>query len=385
MLKAFCPAVLKSRTKRCGETKLRHSRKFVAGTWLSRSLVRSSKLAKSFFEIVGIDFGLMSDLPILVTGATGLVGNNVVRLLLDQGRQVRVLVRPTHDARRLEGLEVDRVEGDVCDAESVRRAADGAGVVVHSAAYVRIGWRNLDHYQRVNIDGTRNVAQAAREVGARMIQVSSSDAVTCESDQQPADETSTAPPRVAAPYVTTKRAAEQAVHDEIAAGLDTVIANPGFMLGPWDWAPSSGQMLLAVAGGKALLAPRGGMSLCDVRDVASGIVSAIDSGRAGERYLLTGKTISYLDAWRLFAEITGGRRPLFRPGPAMQWIGGKFGDLWGTITGNEPLVNSAAVRLSQVPKHYNHAKATAELNYTTRPIEQTVRDAWEWFRANGYA
>ena len=320
----------------------------------------------------------------LVTGATGLVGNNVVRQLLASGQQVRVLVRDSSDSRPLEGLSVEVVRGDVCDAESVRRACQGVTCVVHSAGYVRIGRSQLDHHRAVNVDGTRHVAKHAREAGARMIHVSSCDALGIRSLEEPADEETPLAPPLPVPYVITKREAEAVVLEEVARGLDAAIVNPSFMLGPWDWKPSSGRMLLEVGAGKGKLAPRGWFSACDVRDVAAGIISAIDRGQSGRRYILAGVTMSYLDAWRLFAEIAGVPRPWCRAGPLMLIVAGWGGDVWTRLTGSEPAVNSGAIALARLPKNYSSKRAETELGYKIRPVTETVRDAWNWFRDFGF-
>ena len=240
----------------------------------------------------------------LVTGATGLLGNNVVRLLLDRGESVRALVRESSDPRPLEGLEVETVLGDVCDATSVLRACDGADVVVHSAGFVHVGWSRQDLHRAINVEGARNVAKAASEVGARMIHVSSVDALGIGSMRKPADEGTPLAKPVPCVYVITKREAEQVVLEAVKRGLDGVIVNPGFMLGPWDWKPSSGRMLLEVAKGRALFAPRGRFSVCDVRDVAAGILAAMERAQTGRRYIMAGDSITYLKAWRLFAEVS---------------------------------------------------------------------------------
>jgi dihydroflavonol-4-reductase len=327
----------------------------------------------------------MKDSPTLVTGPTGLVGNNVVRMLLDRGETVRVLARETSAPRPLEGLDVEVVRGDVCDPHAVRRACDGAARVIHSAGYVQIGRRNLDRHRRVNVEGTRNVAEAARAGGARLVHVSSCDAVGIRSLEEPADEETPLSQRLPVPYVITKREAERVVLDQVGRGLDAVIVNPGFMLGPWDWKPSSGRMLLEVAAGKGLFAPRGWFSLCDVRDVAQGITAAIERGRAGRRYILAGVTFSYVDAWRLFAQATGARRPWCRAGPVMLRLAGWSGDLRARLTGREPEVNSGAIALARLPKSYTSARAENELGYRIRPTEETIRDAWAWFQEYGYA
>jgi len=320
----------------------------------------------------------------LVTGATGLVGNNVVRMLVDRAEPVRVLVRRTSDPRPLEGLDVEVVEGDVCDPESVRRACHGVVAVIHSAGYVEIGRSNLDRHRRINVEGTRHVAESARAVGARLIHVSSCDAVGINSLDEPADEETPLADPLPVPYVITKREAEQVVLDEVARGLDAAIVNPGFMLGPWDWKPSSGRMLLEVGSGRGFLAPRGWFSLCDVRDVAGGILAALQRARTGRRYILAGVTLSYLDAFRLFAEATGARHPWGQAGPIMLRLAGLGGDLWARITGHEPNVNSGAIALAALAKNYTSRRAETELGYRIRPTDETIRDAWAWFQEHGY-
>jgi len=160
--------------------------------------------------------------------------------------------------------------------------------------------------------------------------------------------------------------------------------NPAFMLGPWDWKPSSGRMLVEVAAGRGWLAPRGTVSLCDVRDVAAAIVTALQQGRIGQRYALAGTSMTYLDAWRMFADLTGARRPLCNAGPIALRVSGWAGDLWGAASGSEPAVNSRAIELAKVPKYYSSQRAQMELNYTCRDVRETIHDAWMWFRAQKY-
>lgn len=321
----------------------------------------------------------------LVTGATGLVGNNVVRLLLDRGQAVRVLERATSDLRPLDGLDVERAVGDVRDADSVRAACRGVGLVIHAAARVHIGWTGLDEQREVNVEGTRNVAMAAREVGARLVHVSTVDAVGQGTRACPADEETPLTAHLNCPYVITKREAEKVVLDLVTQGLDAVIVNPAYMLGPWDWKPSSGRMLLAVSRGRALAAPPGGNDFCDVRDVAAGILAAAKQGVAGRRYILGGEPLSYYDAWTVFAEVTGSRRP-FRVlrKPVLRGMGA-LGSLWGRLSGREPDLNSAAAAMSMLEHHFSAARAKRELGYRVRPVRDAALSAWEWFQRHGYA
>jgi dihydroflavonol-4-reductase len=325
----------------------------------------------------------------LVTGATGLVGNNVVRQLLGRGHGVRVLLRgrsPGSPAEKsLAGLGIECFTGGLDDDLRLRQAMEGVSCVVHSAAVVQCGWRHLDEMRRVNVEGTRAVARAARRAGARLVHVSSVDAIGLRADGLPADEET--PPGVMpeCPYVVTKREAEAAVLEEVARGLDAVIVNPVYMIGPWDWKPSSGRMLLEVAAGRGLFAPPGSNDFVDVRDVATGILAALDRGQAGRRYILGGQRLSYLEAWRVFARAAGRMQPLGLAPRPFVYAAGLVGDVAGLFRSREPDVNSAATRMSMLDHNFTSLRAQRELGYHFRPFEDTVADAWQWFVSHGYA
>ena len=322
----------------------------------------------------------------LVTGATGLVGNNVVRMLVSRGESVRAFVRSRQASQHcLAGLPVETIHGSLGDEGAVQAAVDGARVVIHSAAMVHCGWRHHAEMAAANVEGTRVVAAAARRAGARFIHVSSVDAIGLRADGAPADEET--PPGVMpeCPYVVTKRDAERGVHDEIARGLDAVIVNPVYMLGPWDWKPSSGRMLLEVGAGKGLFAPPGANDFVDVRDVAGGILAAVARGRSGRRYILGGHSMSSFDAWRVFARIAGRMQPLGIAPRGIVRLAGLAGDLASLFTRRERQVNSAATRMSMLPHNFSCRRAQSELGYAFRSLDETVSDAWEWFMTRGYA
>ena len=321
----------------------------------------------------------------LVTGSTGLVGNNLVRTLLARGEEVRVLVRQGSAPEPLAGLDVERVYGDVRERAVVRDACRGADLVVHAAAHVQFGWSKRELHDEINVAGTRNVAEAARDGAARMVHVSSVDTLGIRSREEPADEETPRDGHVDCPYVLSKRAAEDEVLRLVDEGLDAVIVNPAYVLGAWDWKPSSGRMLLQVASGRGVLAPSGGNDFCDVRDVCAGILAAAEQGRRGRRYILGGEPLSYYDAWSLFAEVSGARRPL---GTAAGWMvksAGLAGDLWTRIVGSELDVNSAATAVSMLPHHFCSDRARAELGYRPRSAREAARHAWSWFVDRGYA
>ena len=322
----------------------------------------------------------------LVTGATGLVGNNVVRQLLGRNLGVRVLVRSESAVgdTALAGLPVDRVSGGLGDEAALDRALDGVSCVIHSAAFVHCGWRHGSEMREVNIEGTRRLARAARRAGARLVHVSSVDAIGLRADGTPADEETPPGGMPDCPYVVTKLEAERALIEEIQQGLDATIVNPVYMLGPWDWKPSSGRMLLEVGSGKGLFAPPGGNDFVDVRDVAAGILAAAERGCTGRRYILGGHGLSYLAAWRVMARVTGRMQPLgIAPRPFVR-LAGWCGDLAAVFRKREPDVNSAATTMSMLNNNFSCQRAREELGYKFRPLEDTVQDAWNWFVARGY-
>jgi nucleoside-diphosphate-sugar epimerase len=320
----------------------------------------------------------------LVTGATGLLGNNIVRQLVAAAESVRVLARAESDPRALDGLPIERAAGDVRDAAAVAEACRGVEIVIHSAGHVHLGWKQLDQHQAINVEGARNVAAATRAAGARLVHVSAINALGLGRLDQPADEESALPGIVECPYVVTKREAERVVLAEVDRGLDAVIVNPGCMFGPWDWKPSSGKMLLAVTK-FAPVYPLGAVSFCDVRDVAAGALTAAKQGQRGRRYIMGGHNLSYWDAWRQMARLVGKRGPISPMGPLFRGLAAPALDLYTWVTGREGEANSAILMMGRQQHCFSSRRAEQELGYRVRPFAETLADTWAWFRERGYA
>jgi dihydroflavonol-4-reductase len=174
------------------------------------------------------------------------------------------------------------------------------------------------------------------------------------------------------------------VLERASDGLSAVIVNPGFMLGPWDWKPSSGRMMLEVSQRFTPLAPVGSFNVCDVRDVSAGTISAARIGQSGRKYILGGHNLSYFQLWKKMAALAGKRGPLFPAGPLQRIIGGWWGDTMFSMTGREPDLNSAGVKMSSQHHRFKSDRAIAELGYKMRPLEETLQDAWNWFVEHGY-
>lgn len=322
---------------------------------------------------------------ILVTGGTGLLGNNTVRRAVAAGHQVVALVRNGSAARQcFAGIDVDLIAGDICDLESMRRAATGCDGVVHSAGLIHLGWHRRDEAMAANATGAAVVARVAREAGVRMVHVSTTNTLAIGQRDAPADESTEGDGQIPSTYVVTKRAGEAAVEREIEAGLHASIVHPGFMLGPWDWKPSSGRMLLEVTRRPAPLVPRGGCSVCDARDVADGVLAALERGSRGRHYVLAGENWTYFQLWRHFAALSGRRGPVRIMRPRFAFLLGRAADLCGWIARREGDLNSAAIATGQQFHWYHSDRALVELGYRSRPALESIQDAAEWFRQHGY-
>ena len=322
---------------------------------------------------------------ILITGATGFLGNNLVRALLDDGHEVVVTMRQSSNRKPLDGLQVEICTVDFENPNDIAMALTDVEVVIHSAAVIQIGWTKLEESRKFNVEVTSQIAQAARRKNCRMIYLSSVNALGAATEHEIGYEEKLHPPQPPCSYVVSKRESESALFLEIAKGLDGLIVNPGFMVGPYDWKPSSGAMMLAVATTFTPFAPAGGCSVADVRDVAEGIISAIKHGQRGQRYILAGQNMSYLELWNMMARVCGSKGPVKQLPDWLARVAGRFGDFWTSLSGHEPQVNSAATQMGQMFHYYSSDKAKLELGYRIGSVEDALHDAWDWFLANEYA
>jgi dihydroflavonol-4-reductase len=255
--------------------------------------------------------------------------------------------------------------------------------VVHCAANIHIGWKNLDACMRINRDGTRLLLEQCARRGLRFIHVSTVNTLCIGSRNQVVDEETVGDGQVPCNYVVTKRAAEHEVVEAGRRGQDVVIVHPGFMLGPWDWKPSSGRMVLGL-NGFAPLAPSGGCSVCDPRDVAAATLTALTRAPSGRHYILAGENLTYLDLWRRIAKALGKSGPItFMRLPA-KFVASVAGDAFTWIRGHETDINSAAVRMSSQFHWYSSQRARDELDYQPRSADLSIGDAVSWLRSHGY-
>jgi len=323
-------------------------------------------------------------MAIVVTGATGHVGANLVRTLLGQNRPVRALVHVHRQA--VEGLGVDIARADVRDLPSLIAAFRGAEVVYHLAADISILADRRSMLESINVTGTRNVVEACLRCGVRrLVHFSSIHAVTQEPLSTPVDESR---PLVQAPgcppYDRSKAAGEEEVRRGIERGLDAVIISPTAIIGPYDYQPSHlGQALLSMARGKLPSLVAGGFDWVDVRDVVAGAIEAEQRAPTGAKYLLSGHWRSMPDLAYMVAEISGVPAPGFVCPLWLARFGAPFATAASRLARTRPLYTSVSIRALRSNRNISHERATRDLGYQPRPLRETLADTLRWFHETG--
>ncbi|HEX7487716.1 MAG TPA: hopanoid-associated sugar epimerase [Anaeromyxobacteraceae bacterium] len=324
---------------------------------------------------------------VLVTGATGFIGTNVTRLLVERGADVRVLVRPTSDRRSLTGLKVEQVEGDLRDPEAVRRSVQGCSWVFHLAADYRFWARDPRELYRSNVQGTIHVMEAclAAEV-ERVVYTSTVGTIGLAATPEPCDEaTPMLGGQLTSHYKRSKLEAEQAVLSYASRGLPVVIVNPSAPIGPWDAKPTpTGQLIVDFVRGKLSAIVDTGLNIVHVRDVAEGHLLAAERGRVGERYILGHRNMTLAEIVAELAEITGRPAPRLRLPYAVAWTAGAVSTAVSTwITHRPPAIALEAVRMARRRMFFDPGKAVRELGLPQTPVRTAFQDAVAWFEENG--
>jgi dihydroflavonol-4-reductase len=321
--------------------------------------------------------------PTLVTGATGFVGWHVARLLLERGHRVRALVRPSS---RLRELEVEAAAGDLCDPDSLERAVAGCGLVFHVAADYRLWARDSGQLYRSNVDGTRNMLEAARKAGVERIVYTSTVGCIGFPGNGEGDETSPVSlSQMTGAYKRSKYLAEQVALECARGGLPVVIVNPTAPVGDHDFKPTpTGKITVDFLRGAMPAFVDTGLNLVDVRDVAAGHYLACERGRTGERYILGCQNLTLEQILQRLAAASGRPAPATRIPYALAYAAGAASTGWARLTGRAPRIALDSVRMSRRKMWVSHQKAARELGYTPGGVDDALKRAVDWFRANGY-
>jgi dihydroflavonol-4-reductase len=323
----------------------------------------------------------------VVTGATGHIGNILVRSLHDRGDEVTAFVLPREDISSIKD-HVDHVAyGDIRDLQSLHYAFEGKDLVFHLAGIIDIGsgrkMRRLMY--EVNVEGVRNVVQACRESGIkRLVYTSSVHAITeLPHGQTIAESKVFNPAAVRGPYAKTKAEATALVLKAATDGLDAVVVHPAGIIGPEDHQLSNlGQLMLDFLKGKLLAYVSGGYNFVDVRDVVNGILNAADKGQSGECYILSGEYHSVRDMLAVMEDITKIKAPRTKLPRWFAYITSPFAELHYRIKRQKPLFTAYSIFTLGTNSDYSNEKAKRTLGYTVTPFRKTLEDTIAWIKGN---
>lgn len=324
---------------------------------------------------------------ILVTGASGFIGGHVARLLVARGQAVRVLVRPTSDLSGIGDLRVERAIGDLREIGALRKALRGCAQLYHVAADYRLWAKDPEEIYRSNVEGTRNILQAAAEAGIqKVVYTSTVGTIGVPSDGTQGSEGSPVSiNEMSGPYKRSKFEAEQVALQFAAEGLPVVVVNPTAPVGEGDLKPTpTGKIIVDFLKGAMPAYVDTGLNVVDVRDVAAGHLLAAEKGKAGERYILGARNMTLREIFEALSRISG------RPAPRLRlpyWMALGFGlaeAATARFTGREPRAPLEAVHMARYKMFVATDKAQRELGFQPGPVEDALRRAVDWFRKHHY-
>ncbi|MDB6031165.1 MAG: hpnA [Verrucomicrobiales bacterium] len=328
-----------------------------------------------------------------VTGGSGFIGANLVHELVDRGHSVKALLRPGSDLRGLEGAVYEKVAGDVSDRAVLEKAMRGCDWCFHVAASYHLWLADYAPMYAANVDGTRNVIEAATSAGCSRIVYTST--VGCiglpkevDGKVTPTDEsTPVAEAQMSNHYKLSKWKAEVVARELAAENAPVVIVNPSAPIGPRDVKPTpTGKVIVDFLNRQMPAYLDTGLNWVHVRDVALGHILAAEKGRIGERYILGNQAGNWTmeEAFRVLQELTKVPAPKMRVPYSVALLAAHVDEAISKITGKAPKAPLAGVRMAKYKMFFNPAKAIKELGLPQTPPRQALADAVQWFQANGY-
>jgi dihydroflavonol-4-reductase len=328
-------------------------------------------------------------MKVFLTGATGFVGHHVARALIEQGADLRLLVRKTSNLKNLEGIRGETYGGNLLEPESLRAGLEGCDAVMHVAADYRLWIRDPQAMYRANVDGTRELLRMAREAGVpRVVYTSSVATMHFRTDGLVINEdTPVSLKDMVGHYKRSKFLAEQEALRAAANGQSVMILNPTTPIGPNDAKPTpTGRIFVDFLNGKFPAYVDTGLNLVDVSEVARTHVAALTAGKPGKRYILGGENLTLKQILDKMSAITGIPSPTVKIPFAVAATYAFFEEwITGRIRGKEPRATLEEVRMGRKKMFASSARAQQELDFRIVPVYPAMRAAIEWFRANGYA
>jgi len=324
----------------------------------------------------------------LVTGATGFVGSHVARQLVGAGDCVRALVRRNSNLQFLEGLPVERVEGDLRDAASLLRAMQGVQRVFHVAADYRLWAKHPAEIYESNVGGTRKLFEAAKRAGVERVVFTSTVAtmaVPVHEGALPNEETHASLDQMIGHYKRSKFLAEQEALEAARGGLPVVIVNPTAPLGPGDWKPTpTGRIILDFLNGQMPAYVDTGLNFIAVEDVAKGHWLAGERGQIGARYILGDRNLTLKQLLEILSALSGRPMPRLCLPHAVPILAALADSLAARLLGRPPRIPLEGVRLSRHKMFVDCSKARRELGFQPSSLEAALDSAIQWYGENGY-
>ena len=323
----------------------------------------------------------------LVTGASGFLGGHVARLLVERGERVRVLLRPTSQTRLLEDLALERVVGDLCDRGSLEKALCGVQTVYHVAADYRLWARDPREIYESNVQGTRNLLDAAKSAGVEKFVYTSTVGTMAvpRAGVLPDESVVASIDEMIGAYKRSKWLAEHEARQAAAAGLPVVIVNPTTPIGPGDAKPTpTGRIIVDFLNGRMPAYVDTGLNFVPVEDAAAGHLLAAERGRPGERYILGGENLSLKRALTILSEISGRRAPRVRVPHALALAAGYADAVLSRLIGREPQIPLEGVRMARHNMFVNTERARVELGFSPGSLRAAFERAVRWYESNGY-
>jgi dihydroflavonol-4-reductase len=322
----------------------------------------------------------------LVTGAAGFLGSHVARQLVAQGDAVRVFLRPSSSNRAITDLPLEYVTGDLRDPASLERAVKGASRVFHVAADYRLWARRSRDIYDSNVEGTKNLLDAAKRAGVqRFIYTSTVATIAVDRPELPNEATAAALGEMVGHYKRSKWLAEQEALQAAKDGLPVIVAMPTTPVGPGDWKPTpTGKIIVDFLNGKMPGYVETGLNFVGVEDCAAGHLLIAEKGRVGERYLLGAENLSLKKVLDTLAQITGLPAPRWKI-PHSVALGVAYANtLFSRLAGREPGIPVEGVKIARHLMFVDCARAQRELGFRPGPVAAALERAVRWYEANGY-
>jgi dihydroflavonol-4-reductase len=326
-------------------------------------------------------------MKVLVTGANGFLGVNLVRELVQSGILVKAFVRHSANLKGLYDIPCQICRGDITSYDDVQKALQDCDAIVHAASTTSVLPLNFEIFERINVDSTKIIVQAAlRQSNKRLVHVSTAAAFGPGPKEKPGTEQSPfALKEFRSGYVDSKVMAQEHVIKSVAThGLNAVVINPTFMIGPYDIKPSSGKIILQGLSSGIQWCPKGGKNFVHVSDVARAIARSLHSPEIGECYLITGENLSYKEFFSKLNSVAGRTRiQVVVPRRVFRFAGSVI-DMWNKITGEKIPFTKSNASILTLDSYYSGEKAVRALGIEPSSVDDAIRDALQWFKKENY-